>query len=277
MDVGTLLAAMPGLARTTAENYLPLMEAAMREFGITGELRARMWLAQVGHESVSLRYLEEIASGAAYEGRGDLGNVQPGDGRRFKGRGPIQITGRRNYAAAGLALGIDLVGHPELAAQPQYAFRVSAWWWKTHGLNEISDAGDVVTATRRINGGLNGLADRQSRYTRCTRLGAAVIPADSAGTEPAPAQAPVEVPPQGADSSGPTYQQDADVLVWTPPPVQIDIQQVTLHGYAPGQRDYFAGELRARLTARGVPDEAARQAAEAILDTADARLGGTSA
>ena len=199
MNVDTLLAAMPGLSRPLATEYLPLMEAAMREFQITSEARARMWLAQVGHESVSLRYFEEIASGAAYEGRRDLGNTQPGDGRRFKGRGPIQLTGRSNYTIAGRALGLDLVGRPELAAQPRHAFRVSAWWWQTHGLNQISDTGDVVAATRRINGGLNGLADRQARYIRIRALGARVIPGAAA---PAATPTPAPAPPPRIEHGG---------------------------------------------------------------------------
>lgn len=186
MNVDTLMSAMPGLDRATATSYLPLMEAAMREHKITTEARARMWLAQVGHESLSLRYMEEIASGAAYEGRKDLGNTQPGDGVKYKGRGPIQLTGRANYTSAASALGLDLVNRPELASQPAIGFRVSAWWWLTHGLNEISDTGDVIAATRRINGGLNGLSDRQSRYDRARSLGSKVIP----GGAPAPAAPP---------------------------------------------------------------------------------------
>lgn len=193
MNVDTLLAAMPGLTRSLAGSYLAPMEAAMREFQITSELRSRMWLAQVGHESVSLRYFEEIASGAAYEGRRDLGNTQPGDGVRFKGRGPIQLTGRANYTSAGAALKLPLVSNPPMAADPRHAFRVSAWWWQTHGLNPISDTGDVLAATRRINGGTNGLADRQSRYARCRALGAKVIPGAGAA---APAPKP---PPKATD------------------------------------------------------------------------------
>ena len=186
MNVDTLLAAMPGLARQTAQAYLPHNDAAMREFEITNANRAWMWLAQVGHESLSLRYLEEIADGSAYEGRKDLGNTQPGDGKRYKGRGPIQITGRYNYTAAAGALKLDLVNRPQIAAEPQHAFRVSAWWWFANGLNGISDTGDVTAATRRINGGLNGLSDRQSRHARCKNLGpTAVLPGAGAAPEPA--------------------------------------------------------------------------------------------
>lgn len=174
MDASTLCQAMPGLPSALAAQYLEPMQAAMRQFNITSELRARMWLAQVGHESNSLRYLEELASGAAYEGRQDLGNTQAGDGVKYKGRGPIQITGRTNYTAAGNALDLDLVNHPELAADPQYAFLVSAWWWGAHGINVYADHGDVVGATHVINGGENGLSDREYRYTLAANLGAAV-------------------------------------------------------------------------------------------------------
>lgn len=176
MNANTLALAMPGLSSSLAAQYVGPNDAAMIEFGITNLARSQMWLAQVGHESASLRYFEEIASGSAYEGRQDLGNTQPGDGVRFKGRGPIQITGRYNYTQASRALGVDLVSNPGLAAQPQYAFRISAWWWSANGLNGISDTRDVIAATRRINGGLNGLADRQSRYARVLTLGEAVIP-----------------------------------------------------------------------------------------------------
>jgi predicted chitinase len=175
VNVDTLLAAMPGLSRNDATRYLPLMEAAMAEYQITSEMRSRMWLAQVGHESLSLKYFEEIASGAAYEGRKDLGNTQPGDGEKYKGRGPIQITGRYNYDESGRKLKLPLIDQPKMAADPPHAFRVSAEWWKSHGLNEISDTGDVVAATKRINGGTNGLSDRQSRYELARKLGPAVI------------------------------------------------------------------------------------------------------
>jgi putative chitinase len=193
VNIETLLAAMPGLDRPRATSYLPPMEAAMWEFQISTELRSRMWLAQVGHESVSLRYFEEIASGAAYEGRRDLGNTQPGDGVRFKGRGPIQLTGRANYTSAGNALGLPLVSNPPMAADPRHAFRVSAWWWATHGLNPISDTADVLAATRRINGGTNGLTDRQQRYERCRALGARVI---LGAAQPPPAPKPPPPPPE---------------------------------------------------------------------------------
>jgi predicted chitinase len=194
MNVDTLCRAMPGLPVSKAQEYLALMEVAMHEFQITSELRSAMWLAQVGHESASLVYFEELASGAAYEGRVDLGNTHPGDGVRYKGRGPIQITGRTNYAQAGAALGIDLIANPTEAAAPNVTFRLSAWWWRANGLNEIADTGSVDAATLRINGGYNGLADRQYRYTIARGLGNSVLP-DAAPARPA---APAKFPyPQG--------------------------------------------------------------------------------
>lgn len=184
MNAETLCAAMRGLGSERAEQCVGPLQRAMREFGITTRERAAMWLAQVGHESVSLIYFEEIASGAAYEGRADLGNIYPGDGVRFKGRGPIQLTGRHNYTQAGAALGLDLVGHPELAASPEHAFRVSAWWWANHGCNELADARDVDGCSLRINGGWNGIDDRRARYATCWALGDAVTPDPKPTPEP---------------------------------------------------------------------------------------------
>ena len=173
MDTGlTLLrSTMPLLRADKAEAYLPYLAEAMRENEINTAGRQAAFLAQLAHESGQLRYWEEIASGAAYEGRVDLGNTQPGDGRRFKGRGPIQVTGRANYRAAGAALGVDLEGHPELASTVEVGFRVAGWYWKKRGLNQLADDDTLESfrkITRRINGGYNGQEDRL-RYWRLAR------------------------------------------------------------------------------------------------------------
>jgi putative chitinase len=160
---------MPSLSEAKARQYLPFLNAAMNEAGITTKARQTAFLAQLAHESGGLRYFEEIASGAAYEGRRDLGNTQPGDGRRFKGRGPIQLTGRANYRAAGRALGIDLENNPRRAADPDVGFRIAAWFWKTRGLNALADQGNFREITRRINGGYNGYSDRVQYYQRAQR------------------------------------------------------------------------------------------------------------
>lgn len=148
------------LAGLRAEKFCQPLNDAMTEFDINTPARQAAFIAQTGHESGQLRYVRELASGAAYEGRRDLGNVVTGDGTRYKGRGLIQVTGRANYKACGEALGLDLIDTPELLEQPINACRSAAWFWKTHGLNELADAGDQIKITRRINGGTNGLAER---------------------------------------------------------------------------------------------------------------------
>lgn len=110
---------------------------------------------------------EEVALAAAVYG-GRMGNQEEGtadlDGWTFRGRGLIQITGRGNYRAAGSALGLPLLSDPDLAARPQHAAAIAAWWWATHGCNALADAGDVEAWRRRVNGGLIGLADVRRRY-----------------------------------------------------------------------------------------------------------------
>jgi putative chitinase len=165
-----LCAIMPRLKKDKAEQYLPLLNAAMAEVEINTPRRRAAFLAQLAHESGELRYMEELATGEAYEGRKDLGNTQKGDGARYKGRGPIQLTGRNNYRKAGQALGVDLEGSPQRAADPDVGFRVACWFWKVNGLNALADAGNFDAITRRINGGYNGKADRDARYLRALQV-----------------------------------------------------------------------------------------------------------
>lgn len=168
LTVDQLRRIMPNLPREKAEEYLPHLVKAMQEADITTPQRMAFFLAQLAHESYEFRFMEEVASGAAYEGRKDLGNTQPGDGRRYKGRGQIQVTGRANYRAAGKALGLDLEGSPELAATPEVGFRVAAWYWTSRNLNRWADADDFVRVTKLINGGTLGLAHRE-KYLRRAR------------------------------------------------------------------------------------------------------------
>jgi len=170
-----LQAIMPLLPAAKRATLFPFLTAAVNEFGIDQPARTAAFLAQLAHESAQFRFMEEIWGPTAAQRRyeppgklaGDLGNTDAGDGRRFKGRGPIQITGRANYRRFGDLLGLDLVSGPEQAALPDVAFRIAGLYWSKKGLNELADR---VTAeafreiTRRINGGFNGLAERERFY-----------------------------------------------------------------------------------------------------------------
>ncbi len=162
----------PGIPEATLREYLPHLNAAMLAANITSDTRKAVFIAQLGHESDGFNTLEEYASGANYEGREDLGNVHPGDGRRFKGRGPIQITGRDNYQSYGNAIGVDLIADPEVAATPEVGFQLAAEYWTRNNLNRYADRGQFDTVTERINGGQNGRPDRRNRWARAKRVAA---------------------------------------------------------------------------------------------------------
>lgn len=169
--------------------FLQPLNDAMAAHGIDTPLRTAAFLAQLAHESGELQFMEEIwgptAAQNRYEPPGDLarrlGNTQPGDGRRFKGRGPIQITGRANYKTFGELMGLDLVGNPEQAATPEVGFAIAGLFWQRKGLNELADAGDFTEITHRINGGQNGAADRERFYAVAKQVLGASAPAPSAG------------------------------------------------------------------------------------------------
>ena len=163
-----LLRAVPTLYLNRLDEFVDSFNSYAPTFGINTPLRVVHYLAQVFHESESLRYVEEIASGRQYEGRRDLGNVKPGDGVRFKGRGFIQLTGRANYQAyanSGYCRG-DLMSHPEWLCNSPGNQKASMWFWATNNMNALADLDDIEAITRRINGGLNRLASRKYYYRR---------------------------------------------------------------------------------------------------------------
>ena len=179
MDTQALANAMGNVPGVNYAAYLPGYVKAMRAANINNVNRAAMFAAQLGHESAGLRYMEEIADGSAYEGRADLGNTQPGDGRRFKGRGPIQLTGRNNYRAFtrwansnGIS-GKNFEAEPHLLSDPEFGFLAASYYWTVArpDINALADRGDLEGVTRRINGGTNGLEDRRARYRRALSLG----------------------------------------------------------------------------------------------------------
>lgn len=181
-----LLQIMPN-ARTRADKFLPPLNDAMEEFEINTPKRQAAFLAQIAHESGELRYLRELASGDDYEGSRILGNTEPGDGRRFRGRGLIQTTGRKNYGLCGNALGLDLINQPELLEEIGNACRAACWFWRVGAglnlskkakaagvpagadLNDLADQNEFEKITLAINGGLNGQSDRLKYYARAQR------------------------------------------------------------------------------------------------------------
>jgi putative chitinase len=160
----------PDAPEARIDIYLPFLNKVINQYEINTVQRLRMFLAQVGHESAQLRYTEEIASGVAYEGRLNLGNTQPGDGVRYKGRGLIQLTGRSNYSQCGLALDLPLLEQPELLAQYSPATESAGWFWQNRNLNALCDMGKFEELTKRINGGMNGYPNRYRLYQRALQV-----------------------------------------------------------------------------------------------------------
>lgn len=161
--------------------FVEPLNAAMEEFEINTPIRQAAFLAQLAHESGSFRYMEEIADGSAYESRGDLGNTMlvaieaanahdTTPGRFYKGHGPIQITGFFNHKQCGAAIGLDLINQPALLTLPSHGCRAAGWFWQSRGCNELADGGKFEAVTRKINGGLNGLADRMAHWDRASRV-----------------------------------------------------------------------------------------------------------
>lgn len=156
-----------------AGDFLGPLNEAMARYEINTPARQAAFLAQIAHESGSFKYVRELASGKAYEGRKDLGNTKPGDGVRFKGRGLIQITGRANYRECSIALFGDpgiLIDHPEMLETVTCACDSAAWFWSSRKLNEMADEGSFRAITRAINGGYNGYADRLAYFQRATQV-----------------------------------------------------------------------------------------------------------
>ncbi|ADG98193.1 glycoside hydrolase family 19 [Segniliparus rotundus DSM 44985] len=202
----------PYLPMDKVREYLPGINAAMRDAGIETPQQKAAFLATFAVETSELQLMKENRNeqsceemyGPEYAGKtfgwdtprdpdtppnsaipqpytntsGQLGNTQPGDGYKYRGRGPFQLTGRANYRAAGAALGLDLENHPELAEVPENGFRIAAWYYNSHpttdgsgrSLNEAAEQGDFAAVTTAINGGLTGYAERKKYFDTATRV-----------------------------------------------------------------------------------------------------------
>ncbi|MES2187944.1 MAG: glycoside hydrolase family 19 protein [Pseudomonadota bacterium] len=176
-----ILARAVGCSVDLAEKWADPLDAAMTEYGILSRLRAAMFLAQIGHETGGFHWITELwgptPAQKGYEGSADLGNVKPGDGALYRGRGLIQVTGRANYAAARDRLRKrlgeqvpDFERDPIDLCYPEWASYSAGDYWDSRHLNAKADAGDVLGVTRAVNGGTNGLADRQARYDQALKV-----------------------------------------------------------------------------------------------------------
>lgn len=191
---------MPKLPDAKRAAFLPALQRALNEFGVNTPKREAAFLAQIAHESAELNiFAENLNYGAkglmatwpkrfdaakaqqyernpqkiasyVYANRIGNGDEASGDGWRFRGRGPIQITGRENYQKYGSRLNVDLINDPDKAATPEVGFRIAGLYWRENGLNELADGGMFETITKRINGGLKGLEDRVKYYTRAKQV-----------------------------------------------------------------------------------------------------------
>ncbi|CDW85625.1 glycoside hydrolase family protein [Stylonychia lemnae] len=157
---------MQQLSEEKARIFIPYLKKYMIKTDISTPRRIAIFLAQIAHESAQFVYLKEIADGSQYEGRIDLGNTEVGDGVKFKGRGLIQITGRSNYKKYGNLMNLDLINNPVLLEQVENAVYVSCLFWQDRKLNRLADQDDFLGVTKKINGGTNGLSDRQMFYER---------------------------------------------------------------------------------------------------------------
>lgn len=189
-----LVAIMPNVE--TPVRWVGPLNVAMQEFDIVTPRRMAQFLAQIAHESGELnrvvenlnysmvglrlgfkRYFQpaelrlfaknpfKIAN-RVYANRNGNGDEASGDGWRYRGRGLLQLTGRRNYEQCGKALGLDLIGFPDLLLEPANAARSAGWYWHSRGINQYADREDLVAVTRLICGGLNGLEHRKAWYAR---------------------------------------------------------------------------------------------------------------
>jgi predicted chitinase len=176
-------------------DLVPAVKDALRQSECWNARRVAEWFAQIGHESAGLRYMEELADGSAYEGRADLGNNHPGDGIRFKGHGPIQITGRSNHEQVSrwahqhnyVPTPDYFIHNPNELGSDTFGFLGAAWYWtvaRGNQINEAADREDHETVCRLINGGLHGYEDRVQRYHEALQVAEMFVPTPIAAPEP---------------------------------------------------------------------------------------------
>lgn len=267
-----LLRQATGCTAEAAARFAEPLRAACAFYGLDTPARLAAFLAQIGHESGSLRYTSEVwgptPAQLTYEGRANLGNTQPGDGARFKGHGLIQTTGRYNHARVRDRLRArfpdvpDFEADPEALCDPQWAALSAADYWDDRGCNALADAGDFIAITRKVNGGLNGLSDRQERLARAR---AALLPTP----QPAPDRhaAPDPGPPRPIPRTTESPKEPAmplPTLLWGLASSLIDV-------FTPLAREKITKEIGRHTDDATVRDQVANN----VIETAKALTGKT--
>ena len=233
-----LTALSPQILPARAQAYAPAFEAILPLADLTTPLRIAHFMAQVAYESAGFKALVEnlnykpetllkvfpgrvktlanaqslVAAGkeaianAVYGGRADLGNVNPGDGFKYIGRGFMMITGRANYTRYAAMIGQPLVDQPELLEQPQYAAQAAAAFWKQNNINAKADANDITAVTRAVNGGTNGLPGRTTLLQEALGLWPVSVASAAIVTPPeVPASVSPPPPPPSAQPFSSKY------------------------------------------------------------------------
>ncbi len=147
------------------------LNACLVRFQINTPVRIRHFISQISHESGGGKWMKELASGDAYEGRRDLGNTQNGDGRKYKGAGFIQLTGRANYSAFSKYMNDPKIMNGVDYVALNYPATSGGFWWYNNKMNALCDKNPTVEeVTKRVNGGLRGIEERKVYYTRCVNV-----------------------------------------------------------------------------------------------------------
>lgn len=153
------------------DHELSDLNACLDRYHINTPARIRHFISQIAHESGGLRWLKELADGSDYEYRDDLGNIEPGDGPKYKGAGAIQLTGRANYQALSQAINDPQVMEGCEYVAKTYPFTSAGFWWHNNDMNSLCDSGaSVEHVTRCVNGGHNGLEDRQAYHDKACQI-----------------------------------------------------------------------------------------------------------
>jgi putative chitinase len=283
-----LLVAAMGCTRERADRYAAHLDAACLAGGIStgmaGVARLAQFLAQLGHESGALVYVREIADGSAYEGRADLGNTQPGDGRRYRGRGLIQTTGRANYrktrgwlAALNVRDAPDFEAEPELLETPQWAAWSAVGFWHANKLNVVAD-GDDLTACIRVGRGVNrgnvndarpanGEDDRIKRWRRARAAVAAAAGTPTAQQQPAPVVTATTVPVSQSQPSPPASAPAQEQSM--PPSLLAGLASTVINLFTP----IAAEKLRKEIGRHTDDSSVAEQLTAGVIDAAKAATG----